>query len=176
MITELYIKNFRNLKDLEVKNISLVNTICGLNGSGKTNLLEYVLFKNTFGTIEYLQNTNSNINGSARFYQKRNEHNKSIKMILMDEFENGLHYTEYKEYLSKILRDAHKHKVQFFITTHSKEVLETLNEILKEDKTYQENFTHYILSSPAKDKKIAYNYTYDEFSATLGSDFDLRDN
>ena len=145
MITELYIKNFRNLKELEVKNISLVNTICGLNGSGKTSLLEY-------------------IDSKKGYY------------FVFDEFENGLHYTEYKEYLSKILRDAHKHKVQFFITTHSKEILETLNEILKENKEYQENFTHYILSSPAKDKKIAYNYNYDEFSATLGSDFDLRDN
>lgn len=144
MITELYIKNFRNLKDLEVKNISLVNTICGLNGSGKSNLLEYI--------------------------------SKKGRCFVFDELENGLHYTEYKEYLSKILRDAHKHKVQFFITTHSKEILETINGILKENKEYQEIFTHYILSSPAKDKKIAYNYNYDEFSATLGSDFDLRDN
>jgi AAA15 family ATPase/GTPase len=58
MFTELTINNFKNFKHLEVKDIKLVNTISGFNQSGKTTLLEAIIFlTNLYTTNAIIQKT-----------------------------------------------------------------------------------------------------------------------
>lgn len=61
MIQQLYLKNYRNIKDLEISLDEKCNYLHELNGSGKTNLLESIYFltynssfRPTSGTSEYI--------------------------------------------------------------------------------------------------------------------------
>ncbi len=54
--------------------------------------------------------------------------------IFIDEIENGFHYSVQKDMWRMILQAAKDDGTQFFFTTHSYEVLESLNDVLKEMK------------------------------------------
>lgn len=58
--------------------------------------------------------------------------------LLIDEIENGLHYTTIKHLLSSILELSLSENVQMFITTHNNEIIKYIAEILKENKKYEE--------------------------------------
>ncbi len=53
-------------------------------------------------------------------------------ILLIDEIENGLHYTAYYEFWKKIFAAAKKLNIQIFATTHSKEMIEQFNIVSKE--------------------------------------------
>lgn|GEM_PF-4584877 len=52
--------------------------------------------------------------------------------LLVDEIENGFHYSVQKDMWRMVLTAARDHGTQFFFTTHSYEILESLNEVAKE--------------------------------------------
>lgn len=53
--------------------------------------------------------------------------------LLIDEFENGLHYTIQEPLWRMIFQVAEKLNVQVFATTHSEDCLRAFNEVLKDD-------------------------------------------
>lgn len=59
--------------------------------------------------------------------------------ICIDGIENGLHFKHIDLILKIVLELAIKHNIQFFITTHSKELLEQLAKILDESAEYFKN-------------------------------------
>ena len=61
------------------------------------------------------------------------------EVICIDGIENGLHFTHIDLILKIVLELAIKHNIQFFITTHSKELLEQLAKILDEGAEYFKN-------------------------------------
>ena len=54
------------------------------------------------------------------------------KYIVIDEIENGMHFESIKLLLENILALSKEYGLQFFITTHNKELLEILNDCLIE--------------------------------------------
>ena len=54
------------------------------------------------------------------------------KVLLIDEIENGFHWSVQKDMWRMILTAAKDDGTQFFFTTHSKEVYQTLAQITKE--------------------------------------------
>ena len=96
------------------------------------------------------------------------------KVILIDEIENGLHHSLHKKVIASIFKYAHKKHIQVFIATHNQEILTTINEVLTENQEYQQDYSHYMLST-YKEENTAYHHDYEEFEATLASTFDLRD-
>lgn len=59
--------------------------------------------------------------------------NNSGSVLLIDEIENGLHYTVHKEFWRYIFNLASKFDVQVFATTHSGEMISSFSEILKDE-------------------------------------------
>ena len=55
------------------------------------------------------------------------------KYIIIDEIENGMHFESVRILLENILSLSREYNLQFFITTHNKELLEILNCILNEN-------------------------------------------
>jgi AAA15 family ATPase/GTPase len=101
---------------------------------------------------------------------------RDSRFILIDEIENGLHYTAYKSLWKALLSFAHNNKVQFFISTHSIETLECLTSLLDED-TYEgmRDYTKVIALTKTKEAKFkAYNYSYEEFKTAINNHSDLR--
>jgi AAA15 family ATPase/GTPase len=54
-------------------------------------------------------------------------------ILLIDEIENGLHYTAHYEFWKKIFAASKKLNIQIFATTHSLEMIQQFNKVAKED-------------------------------------------
>lgn len=95
------------------------------------------------------------------------------KYILIDEIENGIHYEIMKILIKNIVDLSQEYKLQFFITTHSKEFLQTLNEFI-EDKGYSDIISVFNLYLD-KEKVKEIKFTQENFSHFMETDSEIRD-
>ena len=100
--------------------------------------------------------------------------NPSNTMILIDEIDNGLHYSAYKKLWEAIFALATTTNKQVFVTTHSKETLHSLNEMLEEHPEYQQEMRLYTLAKTPVKGHQAYKYTYEGLSGACENDVELR--
>ena len=100
--------------------------------------------------------------------------NPMNNVLLIDEIENGLHYSAYKKLWEAIFALATATNKQVFVTTHSKETLYQLNEMLEEKSEYQQEMRLYTLANTPKKGHQAYKYTYEGLSGACENDVELR--
>ena len=100
--------------------------------------------------------------------------NTTNNIILIDEIDNGLHYSAYKKLWESIFALATETNKQVFITTHSEETLRHLYQMLEENPQYQEAFRLYTIEQTVNKNHQAYKYTYDEFKDACQNDVELR--
>lgn len=100
--------------------------------------------------------------------------NPSNTMILIDEIDNGLHYSAYKKLWEAIFALAISTNKQVFVTTHSKETLYRLNEMLEEHTDYQDTLRLYTIEKTKLEGHQAYKYTFEEMKAACDNDVELR--
>ena len=86
--------------------------------------------------------------------------NPTTNIILIDEIDNGLHYSAYLKLWEAIFTLATMANKQIFITTHSKETLQGLNEMLSENPNYQKEMRLYTIADTLNKGHQAYKYTY----------------
>ena len=94
--------------------------------------------------------------------------------ILIDEIDNGLHYSAYKKLWEAIFALATTTNKQVFVTTHSKETLYKLNEMLEEHPDYQKELRLYTIEKTLKKGIQAYKYTYEGLSGACENDIEIR--
>ena len=58
---------------------------------------------------------------------------QGVKILLIDEIENGLHYTVQKDFWKMLLKIAKEFDVQIFATTHSMEMIQAFAELEEEE-------------------------------------------
>lgn len=100
--------------------------------------------------------------------------NPTNNILLIDEIENGLHYSAYKKLWEAIFALATTTNKQVFVTTHSKETLSHLNEMLEEHPEYQQEMRLYTLANTPIKRHQAYKYTFDGLSGACENDVELR--
>lgn len=100
--------------------------------------------------------------------------NPMTNIILIDEIENGLHYSAYKKLWEAIFALATETNKQIFVTTHSKETLYRLNEMLEENPSYHDALRLYTIASTPTKGHQAYKYTYEGLSGAYENDVELR--
>lgn len=100
--------------------------------------------------------------------------NPMINMILIDEIDNGLHYSVYKKLWQAIFKLAIESDKQIFVTTHSKETLFYLNEMLSETPDCQNEFRLYTIAKTINKGYQAYKYTCNGLSGACENDIELR--
>ena len=100
--------------------------------------------------------------------------NPMNNILLIDEIENGLHYSAYKKLWEAIFSLATTTNKQVFVTTHSKETLSHLNEMLEEHPAYQQEMRLYTLAKTPVKGHQAYKYTYEGLSGACENDVELR--
>lgn len=98
------------------------------------------------------------------------------KIILIDEIENGLHYTAHKTLWKGIIEACRFNNAQIFVTTHSLESLKYLNEVLQENGyiDFQEKVRCYDLVKTKLKGFQAYKYSYEGFSHALEMETEIR--
>jgi AAA15 family ATPase/GTPase len=90
-------------------------------------------------------------------------------VLLIDEIENGIHYTNYKKLWKIIFQASVDANCQIFITTHSKECIGAFNEVQLENETcnaqYFEFYRHLkkdlIVASAIDKERLQYSLTHE---------------
>ena len=100
--------------------------------------------------------------------------NPMNNILLIDEIDNGLHYSAYKKLWEAIFALAISTNKQVFVTTHSKETLYRLNEMLEEHTDYQDALRLYTIEKTKLEGHQAYKYTFEEVKAACDNDVELR--
>lgn len=100
--------------------------------------------------------------------------NPMNNILLIDEIENGLHYSAYKKLWEAIFALATTTNKQVFVTTHSKETLHSLSEMLEEHAEYQQEMRLYTIENTKLEGHQAYKYTYGGLSDACENDVELR--
>lgn len=100
--------------------------------------------------------------------------NPSNTMILIDEIDNGLHYSAYKKLWEAIFALATETNKQVFVTTHSKETLYRLNEMLEEHSEYQDALRLYTIEKTKLEGHQAYKYSFEGLNAACKNDVEIR--
>lgn len=100
--------------------------------------------------------------------------NPTNNIILIDEIDNGLHYSAYKKLWEAIFSLATTTNKQVFVTTHSKETLSRLNEMLAENPEYRQEMRLYTLAKTPIKGHQAYQYTFEGLSGACENDVELR--
>lgn len=95
------------------------------------------------------------------------------KYILIDEIEDGIHYEIMKILIKNITDLSKKYNLQFFITTHSKEFLQTLNEFT-EDNGYFDIISLFNLFINKEKNISAVKFTQENFSHFMETDSEIR--
>lgn len=100
--------------------------------------------------------------------------NPMTHIILLDEIDNGLHYSAYKKLWEALFALAVETNKQIFVTTHSKETLQKLNQMLEEHPDFRSEMRLYTLENTLKKGYQAYKYTYEGLSGACENDIELR--
>ncbi|MBR1447367.1 MAG: AAA family ATPase [Prevotella sp.] len=100
--------------------------------------------------------------------------NPMNNILLIDEIENGLHYSAYKRLWEAIFALATSTNKQVFVTTHSKETLYYLNEMLQEAPDYKPVMRLYTLERTIKKGMQAYMLTHEGLRGACENDIELR--
>ena len=97
------------------------------------------------------------------------------KVILIDEFENGLHYTTQRKLWSILLKVVKETKIQLFITTHSIETLQSLaDEIAADSELYDDFMSLYRVTSTKSKGLQAYKYDVAGIRTAIDNETELR--
>lgn len=99
---------------------------------------------------------------------------KINQLVLIDELENGIHFSAYSKLWKGLIGLAVKHGVQLMISTHSKELVAELTKYLNESNLPGNTVCVYTLSRTQKNGLQAYRYTKDGLSGVLESDMEIR--
>ncbi|EQB8044129.1 MULTISPECIES: AAA family ATPase [Aeromonas] len=92
-------------------------------------------------------------------------------IILIDEIENGLHYSALPQIWGIINKAARENKIQLFITTHSYEALVALCQSALQDK--YSDISYYRLDKETENIKINH-YNFDTLKTAIESNWEVR--
>lgn len=95
-------------------------------------------------------------------------------VILIDELENGIHYSALPLLWRNVLRLAEENNTQIFISTHSYDTLKSLCEVLDTQNEYRNSAHVYSLARTLKKGYQAYEYQYESLKASLENHYELR--
>ncbi len=96
--------------------------------------------------------------------------------VLIDEVENGLHFSTMPKFWRGIINAAQDIGVQLFITTHNEELLQSLSETAQEEpyKNIQSEIKYYNLKRYENDQIVAYKYDFEKFDYLISNGNEIR--
>lgn len=103
-------------------------------------------------------------------------HDAQNGIVLIDEIENGLHYSALKPLWNAVFKATQKFNVQLFATTHNIETLKYLQKAIEDaDNTEFENSVRsYTLRKVENDIVKSYKYDYEKFEFSIEQGIEIR--
>lgn len=98
------------------------------------------------------------------------------RIVLIDEIDNGLHYSALKDLWRLIFKVSEDYKTQLFITTHDFETLKCLKEVLEESdfENYQDEIRSYTIVRNKNNNLNIYKYNFKEFEYSIDQGIEIR--
>ncbi len=97
-------------------------------------------------------------------------------ILLIDEIDNGLHFSVMKKLWSTIFSVAIKNNVQLFISTHSVDIIKGLADCLSEEhqKENRELVAAYKLIRKENDEVVSLRYDYESLAYSINQEMEMR--
>lgn len=95
-------------------------------------------------------------------------------IVLVDEIENGIHYSVMKDVWSTFQELAKRHNVQLFATTHSSECIRAALEGLRREDTADEGFKVFRLERDRRGKVNVYHYDEESLESAFEMNLEVR--
>jgi AAA15 family ATPase/GTPase len=97
-------------------------------------------------------------------------------MLLIDEVDNGFHFTSMTSLWQAILSTALECNTQIFVTTHNIDSLKSLNTVLSKQSNSQmrQEISAYKLIKKDNAELVALRYGFEEFSHMMSNDIEIR--
>ncbi len=99
-----------------------------------------------------------------------------VQILLVDEIGSGLHHSAIGPLVEALLTVSEEQNVQVFVTTHSLEVLRSLEKTLGNDKfgRFRDKMATYVLARRQDSRSCAYRYDYDQFAHAVSHGIEIR--
>lgn len=96
--------------------------------------------------------------------------------LIIDEIDNGLHYSVMKNMWRTVIASAKTYNVQLFVSTHNLDLLKGLSEYLGETGTEDDRplISAYKLIRKADDEIVSLHYDYDNLSYSIQQEIEMR--
>ena len=100
----------------------------------------------------------------------------NLKILLIDEIENGLHYNGIVSLLKALLTLSSQREIQIFATTHSLAILEGVQEVLaaQEFEKVRPTTNCYVLARNEEGSVRSYKYDYAQFDHCIRNGIEIR--
>lgn len=95
-------------------------------------------------------------------------------VFIVDEIDNGLHYSAMGNLWKIVLQLSRKYNVQVFATTHNIDSLKGLDSLLKTNEEFQADVSFYKLLKIAREENKALYYDYTHFAFMLDRENEIR--
>ena len=100
--------------------------------------------------------------------------NSKNKMLLIDEFEVGLHHSVQEQLWDIIFKYAKEWNIQVFVTTHSQDTLRAFYYVAEKTPQYKEMANYFTLIRKGNGDVEAINYDLEEIETALMSNLEIR--
>lgn len=100
--------------------------------------------------------------------------NEDNNMVLIDELDNGLHYSAHVKMWRAILGFTLSHNVQLFVTTHNLDCLQGLKNAMQENAVFQSLVNVYDIARTSKKGYQSYRYSYDALEEAIDKEIEIR--
>lgn len=96
-------------------------------------------------------------------------------IVMVDELETGLHFSALPTFWKAIIEFCQKYEVQLFATSHSQDVLRSLNALLQGELSEMEDAVRSFTIRRLEDQSVkAYPYNFDQINTLLESNVEVR--
>ena len=95
-------------------------------------------------------------------------------VLIIDEIDNGLHYSSMKTLWNIIFKVSEQFNTQLFITTHNIDSLKGLKKLIDDKQDYKTAVSFFKIMHKPTDENIALYYNTDNFSAVIEQENEIR--
>lgn len=95
-------------------------------------------------------------------------------ILLVDEIDNGLHFSSMEKFWQVLFDAAHLFNVQLFASTHNIDSLKGLNRILNQHIVFQNDVTAFKILRRDDNTSFTLRYDYKSFSKLIESETEIR--
>lgn len=100
--------------------------------------------------------------------------NEDNNMVLIDELDNGLHYSAHVKMWRAMLGFALSHDIQLFVTTHNLDCLQGLKNAMQEDDRFKSMVNVYDIARTKENGYQAYKYSYEALKEAIDKEIEIR--